>query len=228
MDSFLRRIASCNRAFLSGYQDLAGDDEFSRAAHQMKLIKNAGSDLRIHIECVTVNDPAVMKGFIQHILPVADSIGLNEHEFFLLAGFPGMENLSDCGGESGAPARLAENALAFCRKTGLRRLHLHTFGYYVLVRRHPEGDPIVSRNALLYASVQVAAAAQGTSTRLSPVGLAALDQVAARFGPSQSPGIFVTEGFVVIVVPTLVASGITKTSGLGDILSSTAFVADRF
>jgi ADP-dependent phosphofructokinase/glucokinase len=227
LDLFLKRIASCTRAFLSGYQYLVSDEDFSQAAYQMNRIKNAGTGLRIHIECVTVTNPAVMQGFTRYILPVVDSIGLNEHEFSLLAGLfePGMQ--PDREGLK-TPAGFIEGALAICRKTGLKRLHLHTFGYYVLVIRKPSVDPEVSRNALLYASVQVAAAAQGTSSRISPVGLAALDLVADRFGPAQSPGIFLVEEFFVIVVPTLIASGITKTSGLGDILSSTAFVADRF
>jgi ADP-dependent phosphofructokinase/glucokinase len=227
LDSFFELIAPCNRAFLSGYQYLVSNQDFSRAAHQTDLIKKVGTGMRVHIECVTVTNPAVIQGFTNHILPVADSIGLNEHEISLLADFLEVIPMDRTVGLR-SPIGLIEDALAICRKTGLKRLHLHTFGYYVLVLKRKNADPVVSRNALLYASVQVAAAAQGTSTQVSTPGLAALDQVADRFGPAQSPGIFFIEDYVVIVVPTLIASNITKTSGLGDILSSTAFVADRF
>ena len=43
-----------------------------------------------------------------------------------------------------------------------------------------------------------------------------------------STGIFSVDGHVVIIVPTLISRNIQKTAGLGDIISSTAFVADRF
>jgi len=228
MEPFLKRISSCSRAFFSGYQYLVSDRDFSRTASQINRIKMAGPGLRVHIECVTVSNPVVLQGFTRHILPVADSMGLNEHEFSLVAGYLDTGNLSGQD-DSRTPINIIEDAVALCQKTGLKRLHLHTFGHYLLVlAKNPVVDPEISRNALLYAAVRVAAAAQGTSTQVSPDGLAVLDQVDGRFGPWQSPGIFCVEGFFVIVIPTLIAQNITKTSGLGDILSSTAFVADRF
>jgi ADP-dependent phosphofructokinase/glucokinase len=48
------------------------------------------------------------------------------------------------------------------------------------------------------------------------------------FGPDETPGIFRMDDRVVVLVPTYISHNVQKTTGLGDILSSIAFVADRF
>jgi ADP-dependent phosphofructokinase/glucokinase len=48
------------------------------------------------------------------------------------------------------------------------------------------------------------------------------------FGPDETPGIFEENDRIVVFVPTYISKNVQKTTGLGDILSSTAFVADMF
>jgi ADP-dependent phosphofructokinase/glucokinase len=48
------------------------------------------------------------------------------------------------------------------------------------------------------------------------------------FGPDRPRGIFRVDDRVVVLVPTYISQNVQKTTGFGDILSSTAFVADRF
>jgi ADP-dependent phosphofructokinase/glucokinase len=184
--------------------------------------------MRVHVECVSVTDDRVIGGFARYILPAADSIGLNEHELLLLLHHLCPQEPGNGISENLSPVQLVRGALEVSRKSGLRRLHLHTFGYYVLVLRKDGAHPEVSRNALLFASRTTADAAQGSSMSLSPVGISALEQVEEAFGPSLSPGIFPADTHTIIVIPTIISSTITKSSGLGDILSSTAFVADPF
>ena len=86
----------------------------------------------------------------------------------------------------------------------------------------------MSLNALLFASLAAAHAAKGTCTDISPVGICALEQIDDAFGPQLSPGIFLIDSYTIIIIPTIIAQNITKSSGLGDILSSTAFIADQF
>lgn len=83
-------------------------------------------------------------------------------------------------------------------------------------------------NALLFASLATAHAARGCCTDISPVGIGVLDQVGDTFGPHISPGIFLVDAYTIIIIPTIIAHNSMKSSGLGDILSSTAFVADQF
>lgn len=227
-EAVISRVSSYSRVFLSGYQYLSLAGEFVRAADQILQMKKNTPWMRVHVECVSVTEDAVLGGFARHILPAADSIGLNEHELLLLLhhlcpqepGYGLLKNLS--------PVQLVKGALLVCRKSGLLRLHLHTFGYYVLVLRNDCAHPGESLNALLFASLTTAHAAQGCGMNLSPVGIGALEQIEEAFGPHQSPGIFQIDTYTVIVIPTIIAHDIRKSSGLGDILSSTAFVADRF
>jgi ADP-dependent phosphofructokinase/glucokinase len=48
------------------------------------------------------------------------------------------------------------------------------------------------------------------------------------YGTDEMPGILRIDGYVVIIVPTYISQNVQKTAGLGDIISSTAFVADIF
>ncbi|MDO9324815.1 MAG: ADP-dependent glucokinase/phosphofructokinase [Methanoregula sp.] len=228
-DEFRSRISRYPRAFISGYQYLQTDEEFRSAADQCLLMKKNNHRMRIHVECVSVTADTVIRGFFNHILPVVDSIGLNEHELILL-----LECLDspvvkqEFFEKKMSPLQQVKGALEICSKSGLKRLHLHTFGYYVLVIRNDCAHPETSLNALLFASQTVARAALGTHTEISPFGLFAINDVAESFGPPISPGIFQIATHTIVMIPTIIVKDISKSTGLGDILSSSAFVADLF
>ena len=228
MDAFSQGIAQYTRVFLSGYQYLQTDEEFRQAADQCLLMKKNNNRVRVHVECVSVTDKKIINGFIHHILPVADSIGLNEHELVLLLNRLNSNNEEPGIFEILSPVQLVKGALLICKKSGLKRLHLHTFGYYVQVIRNDCAHPEKSRNALLFAARAVAQAAQGTQTEISLAGISAIGEVDKTFGPQISPGIFHTKTHTIVMIPTIIAKDIKKSSGLGDILSSSAFVADQF
>jgi ADP-dependent phosphofructokinase/glucokinase len=63
---------------------------------------------------------------------------------------------------------------------------------------------------------------------LSGEGLRAYAEIQKIFGLDEIPGIFNIDEWIVILVPAYIAKNVQKTTGLGDILSSTAFVADKF
>jgi ADP-dependent phosphofructokinase/glucokinase len=217
--AMLLKAAPCTRAFLSGYQYLHTEDEFCRAADQIRAIRTINHRMRVHIECVSVTDASVVEGLVHHILPAADSAGMNEHELSLM---PGQDN-------DKTPAGMAQGILSLARTTGLARIHLHTFGYYLqVIRKDRAIQPERSLAALLNAAGVVARAAGGTGTRVSREGIGAVMQLEEVFGPGQDVGIFSSGDYFILAVPTLIASEISKTSGLGDILSSTAFVADQW
>ncbi len=226
MDAFHSGVVQFTRAFLSGYQYLHTDTEFACAALQILHMKRNNDRMRIHAECVSVTDTGVINGFIHHILPVVDSIGLNEHELELL-----LHCLDPLGVEPGeilSPVQQVIGALEICTISGLKRLHLHTFGYYVQIIRNDCVHPETSLNALLFASCTVAQAAQGTHSEISSAGIIAFDDVDKKFGPLIANGIFQTPTHTIVMIPTMIARNISKSSGLGDILSSCAFVADEF
>ncbi len=214
----LQKVPLCTRAFLSGFQYLSGNEEFRDAVSQIRAMKDANRDLKVHIECVSVTDPAVNAGILHHILPAADSVGLNENELSLLLGRP-------CGSD---PVMLVHHMEELGRLTGLSRIHLHTFGYYLLLLKNQGADPRGSQESLVFTAQVAAGAAEGTGTAVPAVGLSAVKMISGQFGPGPAPGIFVTGDYHLLVVPTLIAEGVSRTVGLGDIISSTGFVTDPF
>ena len=228
MDRFLEEIARCTRAFLSGYQYLRSGRDFAAAAHQLRMMKRHNPDLKIHTEWVTVRERDVIGKFIRFIIPETDSLGLNEHELALIGRY--LDPSGAWPGDDGdvSPVRLVKGAREVCRVTGLSRLHIHTFGWYILILRKEPGDISGSRDALLFASREVSKAAQGTGSIISPDGIRAIGQVSETFGRELSAGVFRDEDFFIILVPARIAAGITRTAGMGDRISSLAFVADPF
>ena len=214
----LQQVPFCTRAFLSGFQYLSGDEEFRDAVSQIRAMKGANRDLKVHVECVSVTDPAVNAGILHHILPAADSVGLNENELSLLLGCPWGAD----------PVSLVRHMEDLGRLTGLSRIHLQTFCYYLLLLKSHGVDPQGSQESLVFTAQVAAGAAEGTGTGVPAVGLSAVKKISGQFGPGPAPGIFVTGDYYLIVVPTLIAECISRTVGLGDIISSTAFVTDPF
>jgi ADP-dependent phosphofructokinase/glucokinase len=228
-NSFLEQIASCRRAFLSGYQYLRTEQEFITAARQIRLIRSVHPRMRTHVECVSGADRNVMAMMLRHIIPNTDSIGFNERELGLfMHTLRAPDPASAAAVLPSSPVAYIRDAIAFADATGVPRIHLHTFGYYILIQKSKTSQPEVSRNALLLAARVTADTAGLGEQILSREGLLAYAAVREVFGPDKTPGIFMDDDRVVVLIPTIISQNIQKTTGLGDILSSTAFVADRF
>ncbi|MCK9580200.1 MAG: ADP-dependent glucokinase/phosphofructokinase, partial [Methanoregula sp.] len=141
MARFLSDIASCERAFLSGFQYLISETDFSGAAGQIGRMKNRNPSLRVHIEWVSIRDNEVLERYTRHILPCADSLGLNENELRFILGQLRIRESHSESSETGSftPLQVMHGALELCRVLDLKRLHVHTFGYYILIIR---GDTV--------------------------------------------------------------------------------------
>jgi len=228
LDSFLEQISACRRAFLSGYQYLRTEQEFVTAARQIRMIRSVHPLMRTHVECVSGADQHVMAMMLCHIIPNTDSIGLNERELGLFMHALRAPDPTSAATLPSSPVALVRDAIALADVTVVPRIHLHTFGYYILILKSGTSQPEVSRNALLLAARVTADTAGSGNQILSREGLSAYATVREVFGPDETPGIFEVGNRVVIIVPTYISQNINKTTGLGDILSSTAFIADRF
>lgn len=225
---FLEQISSCRRAFLSGYQYLKTEQEFLTAARQIRMIRCVHPHMRTHVECVSGADRHVMAMMLRHIFPYTDSIGLNERELGLFMHALRAPDVAPASLLPSSPVACVRDAIALADATGVSRIHLHTFGYYTLILKSPDCQPEVSRNALLLAARVTADEAGVGDQVLSSEGLLAYAAVREVFCPEETPGIFREDGRVVVLIPTYISRNIQKATGLGDILSSTAFVADQF
>jgi ADP-dependent phosphofructokinase/glucokinase len=228
MNVFLEQIRSCRRAFLSGYQYLQTEQEFVKASRQIQLIRSIHPLMRTHVECVSGTGPDVIVMMLRYILPVADSIGLNERELGMFTRVLRKEDPTSPSLVPSSPDINVRGAVALADATGVPRVHLHTFGYYILILNAKTAQPELSRNALLLAAKVTADSAGLGKQILSSEGLQAYAAIREVFGPDESPGIFEENNRIVILVPTYISQNVQKTTGLGDILSSTAFVADTF
>jgi ADP-dependent phosphofructokinase/glucokinase len=228
VNSFLEQIIACRRAFLSGYQYLRTEQEFVTAARQIRMIRSVHPLMRTHVECVSGADRNVMAMMLRHIIPNTDSIGLNERELGLFMHALRAPDPVSAAILPSSPVACVRDAIAFADATGVPRIHLHTFGYYILILKSETPKPEVSRDALLLAARVTADTAGLGEQVLSREGLLAHAAVREEFGPDETPGIFREDDHVVVLIPTYISQNIQKTTGLGDILSSTAFVADRF
>jgi ADP-dependent phosphofructokinase/glucokinase len=228
VNSFLEQIIACRRAFLSGYQYLRTEREFVTAASQIRMIRGVHPLMRTHVECVSGADRNVMAMMLRHIIPNTDSIGLNERELGLFMHALRANGQTPVAIMPSSPVACVRDAVALADATGVPRIHLHTFGYYILILKSGTTKPELSRNALLLAARVTAERAGWGEQILSREGLLAYAAVREVFGPDETPGIFRYGDRVVVLVPVYISQNIQKTAGLGDILSSTAFVADRF
>ena len=107
---------------------------------------------------------------LDHILQHTDSIGLNEQELDIFHRASGAPDKPPVVTDS-SPVALVRDAIAFAHATGVPRLHLHTFGYDILVKKPGTGQPELSRNALLFAAQETAGAAGGATPHCHRKGL---------------------------------------------------------
>ena len=228
MKAFLEQIRSCRRVFLSGYQYLLTERDFVTASSQIRLIRSVHPFMRTHVECVSNADPGVIAMMLRYILPVTDSIGLNERELGMFTRVVRKEDPKSPSLLPSSPSTTVRDAIALADATGVSRVHLHTFGYYIVILKSETAQPELSRNALLLAAKVTADTAGLGNQVLSREGLMAYNEIQQGFGPEETPGIFEENNRIVVFVPTYISYNVQKTTGLGDILSSTAFVADRF
>ena len=228
MTLFLEQIRACRRAFLSGYQYLRTEREFVTAAGQIRLIRSVHSLMRTHVECVSNADPDVIAMMFRHILPATDSIGLNERELGMFMHTLRKGDQTSMSLLPSSPVTNVRDAIALADATGVSRVHLHTFGYYIVILKSKTAQPELSQHALLLAAKVTADSAGSGKQVLSREGLMAYAEIRQVFGPDETPGIFKKDDRIVVLVPAYISQNVQKTTGLGDILSSTAFVADMF
>jgi ADP-dependent phosphofructokinase/glucokinase len=169
-----------------------------------------------------------MAMMLRHIIPDTDSIGLNERELGLFMHALRAPDPVSAALPPSSPVACVREAIALADATGVRRIHFHTFGYYILILKSEFTQPEISRNALLLAARVTADTAGLGDQVLSPEGLLAYAAIQDVFGPDELPGIFRNGERTVVFIPTYISHNIHQTTGLGDVLSSTAFVADRF
>ncbi|MBW6462136.1 MAG: hypothetical protein K0B07_03765 [DPANN group archaeon] len=234
-------LKDINRAFLSGYQSLSTDTEFFKAKVQLGLMRNANPKMKIHFEFTSEEDLKKVSNIIKYILPEVDSLGCNERETCILLKAMGEKELADNIQHSGYSAQeLYEGIRNIKLKTGLRRIHAHNINYMLCISDKDYADPKTTRDALLFCVKSAFAKSingfihhavdieLGNDVPVNPDGLKQIALIDKHLNNKVGIGIYSVGKNYLVVVPTKLGGHAKVTVGLGDTVSSTAFVGDLF
>lgn len=209
-----RIFSGVKRAFMSGYQLLESDNEFRKAREQVSYMKGFAPETKFHLELTNVED-SHKRSQILKVGKEYDSIGCNDVELDLYSG-------SD---------QIVSGMKRLIKKTGVKRLHVHAHeNHYCMVRNDYLNAEKV-RDCMMMGAVMASTKAyfgevKNKSQVLKAeftVGREGLDYLT---GMDSEDGIVRLNNYSIIVIPNLSSTRVRSTVGLGDAISSTAFISE--
>ncbi len=230
----------CDIFLLAGLNHMGEDYEesFERVRKHIRSAKASNPSLIVHLEITSVANLKKREDIVSDIVPLVDSVGFNETELadiaFLL-GLPGWERV-----RRNSVYQL--EAMQLIRALGVRRVNMHTLGYYMALSPNPSEEV---RESLLFAAlVGGARASLGRGPRPEEVAkalelalsergvreLERLDKLMRLKGIDRRE--LLEEGWCrddgLVVVPTKIADDPRYTVGLGDTISGASVFSERW
>lgn len=230
----------CDLFFVAGLNHMGEDyeDSFQTVREHIQIAKAANPSLKVHVEITSVPDLMKREAIVDRILPLVDSVGLNETELAdiaFLQGLPGWEKVR------GDPVYQLE-AMHLIRALGVRRVNMHTLGYYLCLSPNPVEE--VRSNLLFAGLVGAIRASTGRSPRPEDIPMAEKLPLSergmkelGRLGDLMALKGFdrremIEEGWCpeenFVAVPTKLVSSPGYTVGLGDTISGAAVFSERW
>jgi len=237
-DEFRERfgeIASrASLAIISGLQALNEDnysEPFETVREHLKVLNER--EIPAHLEFAFTPDETVRRAILD-LLPAFWSVGLNEVELASIMEVMGEKNLAEkLLAKDPADPIAATEAMLKLAELGVRRIHFHTYGYYLALTAY-RGEFV--RDALLFAALAAAAKAKlGDVRSLAEIAEALDVPVSERAKPVEEAlakkygmreGIAEVDGYQLAFAPTKIVAGPKSTVGIGDTISSSAFVGE--
>ncbi len=179
----------------------------------LKTLKERGAS--IHVELASIRYERVRRAVLEKILPLSNSVGMNEME---LSWFASDMGLSSDGIQEGDPEKVLKVLREMRDRTGLERLHFHTLGYYMVVSKDTEKEKIPLAISALAAAFR---ASTGRVPKYDEIDKA-MDFELSDFGIEAHERLKGEKD--VFVLPTRIVPNPVLTVGLGDTISSIAFV----
>lgn len=169
------------------------------------------------------------------ILGKFTSVGLNEVELASIMDVMGEKAMAEkfLAHDPVDPVAVVEAMLKLADGTGVQRIHFHTYGYYLALTNY-EGEQV--RDALLFAALAAAAKAKlGDVRNIDDVAGAmdvpvnekaqeVEDVLTGEFGLKD--GMAQLDGYQLAFVPTKIVEKPKSTVGIGDTISSSAFIGE--
>lgn len=233
-----------NYLLLSGFHPLlesnGGVDLVKNAVPVLQKWKKYNSSLIIHLEIASTQDKAVRKAIVKYIVPLVDSVGLNERETIDLLNIMGQKTLANRI-EKNTCSPLLFEALLFLKKTlKMKRIQLHMFGLYMTLQ---DSDFVHSaeqnlKGMMTAAVVSSSKAYNGVLAQYGDVvktlGMSvsaqSLDELNNLSQALHNPellnnGICKVDNFILSAIPTILVDKPKTLVGMGDTISSVSLLA---
>lgn len=234
-------------AFLSGCQSLCPDEDteglwrgqVSEFAATIRGLRDEPGCQAVHYEMGTIHSEPLLGKLVKELLPQVDSVGCNEIELAQILNAVGEEDMASRISAKMSIVDVYHGAYYLVKRYGLRRIHVHTWDFHVSVSQNKDNH-FIERDALLFGAVMGAAKTyteldiqdihitRGLEIPFSKDGLSQVEELHKKpeaVGTCVGDGTFKTDDALVCIVPGRVKEGLDSTVGLGDTLSSMAFLA---
>jgi len=218
---------------LSGFHNVEGNKEAKLKKSALQLAK---IEVPLHLEYAH-KDGETASNILKHIAPEVDSIGMDETEFKKMIELlynEGLEENVSLGEAFHYSKKIVEDL-------EISRLHLHTYRYHITVtgKNYPR-EPEKIRNSMLYGEISAIQKAEtGVIPDLTDIedfnmdnkelnGLKELEHFEDFFNLESfsKTGIARLDEHQVVAIPTMIHQEPERTVGMGDIISSGAFVSE--
>ncbi|HII60192.1 ADP-specific glucokinase [Pyrococcus horikoshii] len=222
-------------AIISGLHPLTQENHgkpIKLVREHLKILNDLG--IRAHLEFAFTPDEVVRLEIVK-LLKHFYSVGLNEVELASVVSVMGEKELAEriISKDPADPIAVIEGLLKLIKETGVKRIHFHTYGYYLALTRE-KGEHV--RDALLFSALAAATKAmKGNIEKLSdireglavPIGEQGLEvEKILEKEFSLRDGIGSIEDYQLTFIPTKVVKKPKSTVGIGDTISSSAFVSE--
>jgi len=222
-------------AIISGLQALTEEnyrEPMETIREHLEVLNEKG--IPAHLEFAFTPDEKVREEILK-LLPRFWSVGLNEVELASIMEVLGEKAIAEklLAHDPVDPVAVTEAILKLAEKTGVRRIHFHTYGYYLALTEY-KGEFV--RDALLFAALAAAAKAKLGDVRSIDDVVKAMDvpvnekaraveeKLVAEYG--MKDGIAEVNGYQLAFIPTKIVAKPRSTVGIGDTISSSAFVGE--
>ncbi len=247
-NGFLSLVNTYSHLFFSGFHILSEtypdgstcDDVIEPLEAYLKRVRLTAPDLKIHLEMASIASSKVRESLLNRIIPNVHSLGLNETELPLLLQSLEREKESLSLRELPTPSNYCQGMSVLKHETGLQRIHFHNLGYYLCLEQPSWSSPEAARDALLFAATMAASRAgnglfsskydiaAGLSVPIGEVGFHQLKSLGETLGQESiaNEGIAEYDHLTLAAIPAKIVANPLFTVGLGDTISSGAFLSE--
>lgn len=221
-----------DRIILSGFHNVDGNFEtkLDKARKQLDMLETPK-----HLEYVSMEEKKAEK-ILEDILPVFDSVGMDESEAFQVAEMFDMnpdEELS-----LGESFKLAKKLI---EEKDISRCHIHSYRYHIVVtdKDYPIEKSKIRRSMLFGSASAIQLADQGTLPDMNDMKnfelegkhvhrLDELENFGHHIGEEDfaETGMAEHEDLNVVAIPTLIHEDPKRLVGMGDVISSGTFIGE--